>query len=140
MRKLIFLGGTVGGNKWRRPFSLKLIEGGIPAESIFDPVVDDWNEEAQIAEEKVKKNADYLLFYLGTPGNNELSAYSMVEATMALYDHIKKTVVIFDADGLEKGHKLKAFKQAENVLRTRFPKGNIFSTLSESAEWLVKNF
>lgn len=140
MKKLIFLGGTVSGNKWRRPFSLKLIEGGIPAKSIFDPVVSDWNEEAQKAEEDAKKNASHLLFYLGTPGNNQLSAYSMVEATMALYDRPKQTVVVFDASGLDEGHTLKAFKQAEKVLRTRFPKAHIFSTLDDAADWLIKGF
>lgn len=140
MKKLIFLGGTVGGNKWRRPFSLKLIEGGVPADAIFDPVVDEWDEKARIAEEKAKKNSSYLLFYLGTPGNNQLSTYSMVEATMALYDNLKKTVVVFDKDGLDKDHKLESFKQTENVLRDRFPKANIFSTLDEAATWLIKEF
>lgn len=134
---LLFLGGTCANNKWRKPFIDKLVEAGVDAADVFDPVVDDWNEDAQRKEELAKAHANLMLFYLASPKQegNPLSSYSMVEATMSLYDRPLTTVVIFDNSGIE-GQYLKAFKQTKNVLSARFPKANIFDNLDEAVTWL----
>lgn len=139
MSKLVFLGGTVGKNLWRDQFIQDLVARGVNPAQLFNPVVEDWNEEVQKREEEAKKNASHLVFFLGTPKLDgiPLSTYSMLEATMALYDRPKETVVVFDPAGIE-GHSLKAYKQSEKVLRARFPKANIFSTLVEATNWLAK--
>jgi len=140
MKKLIFLGGTVGNNKWRKSFIEELRNGGIKENYIFDPVVDDWNEEAQNKEEVAKKIASHMVFYLGSPKQegNPLPSYSMVEATMSLYDKPKNTILIFDEANIT-GQFLKSYKQAQKVLKNRFPKSNIFSSLKDAVNLLIKD-
>ncbi len=139
MAQLLFLGGTVGNNPWRQHLINVFQKHNIDMKKIFNPVVKDWNEEAQKREEEMKKKASHLLFFLGSPFQLgiPLSAYSMVEATMALYDRPKDTVIVFEPDGIV-GHSLKSYKQTERVLRARFPKANIFSSLNDASNWLVK--
>jgi hypothetical protein len=140
MKKLLFLGGTVGQNNWREGFIKSLKGNGVKDEAIFNPVVKDWNEEAQDKEEIAKKAATHMMFYLGSPKEPGIpvSAYSLVEATMSLYDKPKTTVVVFDQEGIE-GHSLKAYKQTEKVLKKRFPDAHIFSTPKEALSWLANS-
>lgn len=138
MKYLVFLGGTVAGNGWRKKFIRELAALGVPYAELFNPVVEEWTEEAQAAEELAKKKATHMMFYLGAPmqDGNPLSTYSMIEATMALYDMPEKTVVVFDPHGI-RGHALKSYRQTEKVLRARFPDKRIFSTLGEAIEWFA---
>lgn len=138
---LVFMGGTCGKNHWRKPFIEAMGRLGVPPECFFDPVVENWNEEAQANEERAKKEATHLLFYLASPmqdGPFALSAYSMVEATMGLYDK-PETLVIFNREGIE-GHALKSFKQTERVLRTRFPYHPIFELPGDAMHWLKREY
>lgn len=134
----LFLGGTVGNNTWRDKFIADLVEQGVPSDVIFNPVVSDWNEAAQAAEEQAKAEAQYMMFYISDPKQEGLnmSAYSMVEATMALYDKPETAVVAFDKDSFN-GHPLKAMNQTEKVLKRRFPNANILGSLTESVDWFV---
>jgi hypothetical protein len=136
--RLIFLGGTAGNNDWRTSFIADAVAGGIPAAILFNPVVADWNAAAQAAEEAAKASATSLLFYIGSPRQegNPLSAYSMVEATMSLYDAPERTVLVFDLDGIE-GHPLKALKQMAAVLKKRFPNADILPSRTEALAWLI---
>ena len=126
MKPFVFLGGTVGESSWRQSVTLLLIQAGVPAERIFDPVVSEWTDQSQALEDEAKRQADYLLFYLC-----DVSGYSLVEATMGLYDRMVSTVVVFDLAGLE-GHALKSLVKCEHDLRARFPTGLIFSTAGEA--------
>jgi hypothetical protein len=139
VRKLVFLGGTAAKNPWRDAFIDDLASRGVPKEVLFNPVVADWNEEAQAWEEEAKATAQYLVFYIADPlqEGNPLSAYSMVEATMALYDQSERSVVVFDTAGME-GHALKAMNQTAKVLGRRFPGANIFTTVEVAKEWLAE--
>lgn len=95
----VFLGGTCGGNRWRRErFVPGMAERGIGAERLFDPVVADWTPACQEAEDAAKAGARFLLSYIGDPRSpgNEVSAYSLVESVTALYDEPGRTVVVFD--------------------------------------------
>ena len=125
---LIFLGGTAANNDWRTPFTAALIDAGVHPTAIFNPVVKDWNEAAQAREEAAKANATIHVYYIADPKQegNPLSAYSMVEATMALYDHIDTAVVVFDTTGMS-GHPLKAMDQTRKVLSKRFPNASILA-------------
>lgn len=134
----VFLGGTAANNDWRSNFVATLIVRGVPEERLFNPVVKDWNEDAQRREETAKVAADYLIFYIADPkqDGNPLSAYSMVEATMALYDKPERTVVVFDTEGMD-GHPLKVMEQTLRVLKTRFPQANIFGGRQKVIDWLA---
>lgn len=135
---MIFLGGTAANNDWRTRFTKELVNIGFKEDQIFNPVVADWNDEARQREEKAKSEAAWLVFYLADPkqDGSPVSAYSMVEAVMALYDKPHATVVVFDVTEMS-GHALKQMNQTAAVLRTRFPKGNIFSTPKEAIDWFA---
>jgi hypothetical protein len=139
MSKLVFLGGTAANNGWRIPFIDTLVAMGADPNALFNPVVSEWDNEAQQREEEAKARATHLVFYIADPKQEgyPLSAYSMVEATMALYDKSERAVVVFDTAGVV-GHPLKAMKQTAKVLRKRFPRANIFATLEEARDWLAK--
>lgn len=139
MDKLVFLGGTAANNNWRDNLIERLVAAGIKKEALFNPVVKDWNKKAQEKEESAKRNASHLVFYIADPKQegNPLSAYSMVEATMALYDKPDRSIVVFDTEGIS-GHALKAMNQTLKVFKARFPKQNIFGTVSEAESWLFK--
>ena len=138
MGKLVFLGGTAANNTWRDGLIEALVDRGVSADVLFNPVVKDWNEEAKLREEKAKTEATLLVFYVADPKQegNPLSAYSMVEATMALYDKPERTVIVFDVDGMS-GHPLKAMSQTMKVLKARFPGANIFGTRQDAIDWLA---
>lgn len=140
MERLLFLGGTSANNQWRDGFTDALISRGVPASAIFNPVVADWNEEAQAREELAKESASHLLFYIASPmqEGNPLSTYSMVEATMALYDRNDRTVVVFDPAGID-GHFLKALNQTKKVLRSRFPGARIYESADAAIDALARD-
>lgn len=136
-KKLIFLGGTCGNNHWRNFLIEELAVAGISKDCFFDPVVINWNDEARAREEEAKKNATHFLFYLASPKqeDNPLPSYSLVEATMALYDKPETTIVVFDFLELSK-HAQKALLQTERVLRTRFPEAMIVGSFTEALQLL----
>lgn len=141
MKKMIFLGGTVGKNNWREDFIeyLKLL--GIKDSEIFNPIVTLWDDSARAHEEEMKRKCSHHLFYIGNPAVNvnRLSAYSMVEATMSLYDKLHTTVVVFDHDQIGQDV-ANSLKQAEYVLRVRHPQAKIVNSLTEAGQMLAKDF
>lgn len=136
--KLVFLGGTCGNNLWRTGFIAALVARGVSPDVFFDPVVKVWNEEARIVEEDAKKNASYLVFYIADPKDQNLpiSIFSLVEATMALYDQPDRTIVVFDAEGMS-GHALKVMNASLKALKKRFPDAPLFSSIEEAKKWLA---
>mgnify|MGYP003554776529 FL=1 len=138
MNKLLFLGGTCGNNNWRIGFIASLIALGVSAGNLFNPVVPNWNDEAQAKEDAAKTEAKYMLYYLANPGeeNNTVSSYSLVEAVMNLYDAPNRTVVVFDTTG-QPPHVVKAMTKSYKDLVKRFPNAPIFNDLKLAKEWLV---
>lgn len=57
----VFLGGTCNQSTWRDELLTMLDQDKVKA---FNPVVDDWNEEAQINEDWHKENDDFCLYVL----------------------------------------------------------------------------
>jgi hypothetical protein len=136
---MIFLGGTAGNNPWRDSFITACLEKGIPSDMLFNPVVPDWNADAQAREDLIKKDPSTLMLYhISNPmqGTGQVSAYSLVEATMALYDHLDRTVVVFDTTGMT-DHTLKSMKKIEADLRLRFPDAAVFSSPDEAIYYIV---
>lgn len=138
MKKLLFLGGTCGANQWRETFMAKLIEQGVPAERLFNPVVPDWTPECQAAEDEAKAGASHCLYYIANPFTvgNETSGYSLVELTMGLYDQPATTVGILDTADLSPAV-AKALKKAFADLKKRFPNGHVFDSLDEAIAYFV---
>lgn len=140
----VFLGGTCGNNQWRLGFIAAAVAAGMPSETLFNPVVADWNEEAQQKEDSAKAAALVNLFYIADPlDGTGLSAYSLVEATMALYDRPETTVVVLDSSGMT-GHALKVMTKTAKDLRRRFDtigrKARIFDTSADALRSIVASY
>lgn len=82
----VFLGGTCNESKWRADIikHLKI--------DYFNPVVDDWNEEAYQEELNQREICDYLL-YMITP--KMTGVYSIAEVTDDSNKRPDKTLFIF---------------------------------------------
>ena len=72
----VFLGGTCNGSTWRDELIPMLDQEKISA---FNPVVEDWNEQAQAEEDYHKANDDFTLYVL-TP--EMTGVYSVFEVAM----------------------------------------------------------
>ena len=72
----IFLGGTCNGSTWRDELIPMLDTERVSA---FNPVVENWNEEAQKVEDYHKANDDYCLYVI-TPEMKGI--YSVFELAM----------------------------------------------------------
>lgn len=140
--KLIFLGGTCGSNNWRKDIVIPgLLERGVSPECLFDPVVEHWDEEAQKREDAAKLFADYQLYVIASPDPSapevtNVSAYSLVEATMCLYDAAEKTVILVDTTGMAK-HTGKAIAKCAADWHKRFPDAPIFADYGSLIEWIA---
>ncbi len=142
----VFLGGTSGKpsmswyNRWREDKVIPaLLAAGISANLLFNPVVTDWSDEAQCREDEIKNDSDtIMLYFICNPhtSGNETSGYSLVELTMALYDHPQRTVVAFDTSEMSPDV-AKAMNKAMNDLRRRFPSAPIFDSIETVTNWLA---
>ena len=84
----VFLGGTCNGSKWRDKFIPMLSDRFDP----FNPVIDDWNEEAQREEEYHKNNDDYIVYCI-TP--KMTGFFSIVEMIHSMHVRPYTTFVCF---------------------------------------------
>lgn len=85
--KRIFLGGTCAGEDWR-PGLIKQLKIGY-----FNPVVEDWNEEAQANEVREREECDYVL-YMITP--SIAGVYSIFEISDDSNKRPEKAIFCFE--------------------------------------------
>ena len=71
--KRVFLGGTCNGSEWRSHMEQHLTELGI---EFFNPVVEDWDDEAQANEIRERNTCDFCLYVI-TP--KMIGTYSIAE-------------------------------------------------------------
>ena len=135
----VFLGGTCGNNNWREDFINDLVNMGVKAEKLFNPVVSNWDEEAQRKEDLAKEESKYMLFYIANPKTegNETSGYSLIELTMGLYDQPETTVGVLDTSELSPSV-AKALTKGFNDLKKRFPEAKIFNTKEEALKFFAE--
>lgn len=92
MSKLVFLGGTCNGSLWRDD-AVRILEP--LGWTCFNPVVQNWTEEAQAKEEEVKRNADAQLFLI-TP--RMTSFFSFMEALDAAHRGVRVMLLVSKTD------------------------------------------
>lgn len=91
--KKVFLGGTCNGSTWRDDL-IEMLDI-----DYFNPIVDDWNEEAQIEELLQRKRCDFVLYTL-TPKMK--GVYSVAEVVDDSNKRPYKTLLcILTEDGNE---------------------------------------
>lgn len=134
MKKIhVFLGGTCNGSSWRKVFIEMLDKEKV---SYFDPVVDDWNEEAYQRELKEREECDFCLYVI-TP--KMTGVYSIAEVIDDSNKRPEKTVFCYllndekesFSNGQEKSLKAVAKMVAKNG-------GLCFTSLKEIADYFNK--
>lgn len=105
----VFLGGTYNGEDWRSIIIPKL-KG-----EYFNPVVNDWDEDAQKREEKEKETCEIHLFYI----NKDMQGiFSIAEAVDSSHRKDKQTLFIVNPTGLSK-EQMKSFQATINLLNKK---------------------
>ncbi|HAA13953.1 MAG TPA: hypothetical protein DCE41_20605 [Cytophagales bacterium] len=124
----VFLGGTVAGSEWRNQL--------IPLLQInyFNPVVEDWNEEAMHLELEHRHKDEYLLYVL-TPKMEGF--YSVAELVDDAHKNPQRTIFTFleqDGDAVFTAHQMKSLRQVAKLVS----KLGVYSfdTLDEVANFL----
>lgn len=126
--KKVFLGGTTNNSNWRDTLTKKL------KIDYFNPVVKDWNEEAQKEEIKQRKECDYVLYVI-TPKME--GVYSIAEVVDDSNKRPEKTVFayILEDDGKEfSKHQIKSLDMVGKMIKENGAQW--FKGLDEVAEFL----
>lgn len=137
MKIKVFLGGTCEGYDWRKELISLLDTSKV---DFFNPIVDDWNEEAQKKELEERKNTDFCLYTI-TPDMK--GCYSIAEAIDDSNKRPDKTIflVIDSIKDYEKkeeikfGPKMKKSLDAVEAMVTRNG-GHVFDSIEEVAFFL----
>jgi len=124
IKKRVFLGGTCAGSDWRDKLIKKLDVG------FFDPVVDDWNEEAQKREIEERKTCDFVLY---TITSDMKGVYSIAEVVDDSNKRPKKTVFCILKKGFDKGE-FKSLEQVKKMVEENG--GKAFDNLEDVAKYL----
>lgn len=122
--KKVFLGGTCPGYDWRQDL-IKLLEI-----DYFNPVVDDWNEEAYQRELLERANDDFCLYVIT---NGMEGYYSLAEVVDDSNKRPEKTVLCILKDGFNR-KQVKSFEAIEKMVRKNG--GCVCESLNEVASYL----
>lgn len=129
--KKVFLGGTCNASTWREELAqmLKL--------DYFNPVVEDWTEEAREEEERQKKVCDFCLFVI-TPRMK--GVYAIAEAVQLSIQRPATTFfcVLHEDEDLKFTEEQSASLEAVKKM-IRYAGASVFGSLSEVAEYLNKD-
>jgi len=110
----VFLGGTCNGSKWRNAI-IKYLD--IEKIDYFNPIVDDWNEEARKREREEREKCDICLYCI-TPKISGF--YSIAEVADDSNKRPAKTIllVLKDYDGVEfQDHQWKSLLEVGRMVK-----------------------
>ena len=125
----VYLGGTCNGSDWRARLIPLLTEV-----EYFDPVVDDWNDEAA-ARELYEREHDEWLLYVLTPLSDNI--YGVAEAVDDSNKHPGRTLLgVLESDGGKRlsPHQKKALRMVGKMVEGNG--GQVFRSLEEVAAFL----
>lgn len=124
----VFLGGTCNGYDWRNELIPKLNC------EYFNPVVDDWNEAAQLRELQERHASDFLLY---TITNDMAGIYSIAEVVDDSNKRSRKTIFcnLYRNNGTQESNSMSnSLYAVERLLRRNNVK--IFHSLDNVADYL----
>jgi hypothetical protein len=127
----VFLGGTTNKSNWRDELIDQLTV------NYFNPVVKDWNEEAQKAEISKRKSCEFVLYVI-TPKME--GVYSIAEVIDDSNKRPEKTIFCYlkEDDGKEfTTHQIKSLDMVSKMVVDNG--GLVFKSLKEIANFLNKN-
>ena len=127
MTKKIFLGGTANNSTWRERLIPLLDESKV---SYFDPIVEDWNEQAQAEEIHQRQTCDFVLY---TITKEMLGFYSIAEVVEDSNKRPTKTIFCYLEEGFEK-HQIKSLQATARLVKENG--AQVFTSLEAVAEYL----
>ena len=92
----LFLGGTTANSKWRDELIPLLEKENLP---YFNPIVDDWGEEARAKEYEVKGNPSTVELYIIS--KEMKGVFSIAEAVDASNKKPSQTIFMIQREGFE---------------------------------------
>ena len=126
--KKVFLGGTCNGSNWRE-LLIPLLKV-----NFYNPIVEDWTEEAKKEEIRQRKECDWVLYVI-TP--KMTGVYSIAEVVQDSNEKPQKTlfcVLKEDEDKIFNEAQLKSLDAVGEMVKNNGAK--VFNTLEEIAEYL----
>lgn len=133
MSKRVFLGGTCNESTWRNRMMIYLHEEGL---EWFNPVVDDWNDEAQANELRERETADFCLYAI-TP--KKTGDYAIAEVVDDSNKRPDKTVFVLlrrDGDIEFTDRQWKSLGAVARLVKRNG--GTVFDNLKSAAKYLGK--
>ena len=124
----VFLGGTCNGYDWRSELIPKLNC------DYYNPIVDNWDKEAQRRELEERENCDFVLY---TITNDICGIYSIAEVVDDSNKRARKTIFcnLYEYRGTKKSKQmLYSLRALENLLRSNNVK--VFNNLDSVASYL----
>ena len=124
----VILGGTINGSRWRDELISKL------EIDYFNPVVDEWNEKAQLNEITQKETSDFLLFVLTPMMEGFFSVAEVVDASNKAPD--RTVFCVLDSDGGKSwsDFQVKSLGAVERMVKENG--AHVFDSLDEVADFL----
>lgn len=108
----VFLGGTCADSTWRDELMPKLDKAGV---TYFNPIVSDWNEEAQNKEKRMRQNCTLVLCVI----TKEMTGvYSIAEAVDSAYQRGTDCIFCVIKDGFDEGQ-VKSLKAVSDLIELR---------------------
>ena len=127
----IFLGGTCNNSTWRDQ-----IENFVQVE-MFNPVVEDWNEECQAIEMDEKEHKCDVHLYVIT--SQMTGVFSIAEVIDSVHNKSKKTLLHILPEGFDEGQ-LKSLQAVVDLVKLRGGIAYIDEELSRTARVLNEAF
>ena len=121
MEKIAFLGGTCNGSVWREELISKLDSDS----KFFNPVVDDWNQEAYELELKYRETSSVLVYWINS---SMTGVYSIAEAVDDSHLNPDRVVFGFDENGFDEDQ-IKSLKKTSDMISKNG--GRVVSSLEE---------
>lgn len=133
MAKRVFLGGTCAGSTWRNQMIVHLRGKGL---DWFDPVVTDWNEEAQVNELRERAECDFCLYTI-TP--KMIGVYAIAEVVEDSIKRPEKTVFVVLQEDAGERFAEPQWKSLMQVGRMVLRNGGLFSDSLRFAAEVLKD-
>jgi len=129
----VFLGGTCNESEWRNKTMVYLYGEGM---AYFNPVVDDWDDDAQENELREREQCDFCLYTI-TP--KMTGTYSIAEVVDDSNKRPHKTVmVLLRSDGDERFTQGQWKSLGAVAKMVKHNGGQVFDNLHLAAVWMAK--
>lgn len=132
----VFLGGTCNNSTWRDDLSLLLNTARqTKVVDLFNPIVDDWNEQAQKNEEEYKRDADIQLFVITPLMTGVFSIAEAVDCSNKYPNRCAFCVLKEDAGSKFTDSQIKSLNQVSKMIADNH--GHIFDSLQGVADFII---